>query len=288
MFSIAKAETLVADLQEQTEKLTGFVDDLPDILMKLAVCAVVIALGVLVLRTGRKLIRKIWLRYSRKRRASDAETAEYRAANESTVLSLLTSLFDYIIYFAVLIIVLARLGVDTSSLLTVAGIGGVAISLGSQTLIKDFIAGVFLWIDGYIKIGDTITIGAQTGTVENVALRTTTLRTTNGNLIMIPNGDIRAITNRSRDYRCALVDMTIAHGQDYRAVIAALQQAMNELAASSDIAHEPPKVLGVIASDARCATIRIECRCEINEGWDLEREIRLAALECMARNNFKP
>lgn len=254
------------------------VHDLPAILTRLAAAALLAAIGIIILRLGRRLIQR-WYQKSSAQKPDSSQT--------QTLRTLFLSLFNYIMYFAIAMMALSALGVDVSSLLAMAGVSGVAIGFGCQSLVKDFVSGLFLWVEGRLNVGDVVTVGGQTGTVETMALRTTTLRGTNGNLFTIPNGDIRTVINMTRDYRFALVDITAAHGQDYRRVMSLLQSAMEELARGLELS-QPPQVLGVTASDARAATFRIECKCDAEMAWALEREIRLAALECFAKEGIKP
>lgn len=277
-------------LKETRTALTAFVDRLPDLLVRLIFAILVLVIGIIVLRLGRRLIRRISDNYIRKhpRYNRNGEPAERQISGQKTARDLAISIFNYVLYFTIAMATMSTLGVDVTSLLAVAGVSGIAIGFGCQTLVKDFLSGLFLWTDGYIKVGDIITAGSFTGTVENVALRTTTLRGTNGNIMVIPNGEIRAITNMTRDYRCALVDITVAHGQDYAAVIDLLRNAMQDLDKKLDYIDEAPAVLGIIASDGRAATVRIESKCDIADCWTLEREIRLIALTEMQKAGFKP
>ena len=252
-------------------------NDLPVILTRLLAAALLAAAGLLVLRLGRKIIKKIC-----------SKKCDRQLNPQRTLHSLFLSLFNYTMYFAIGMMVLSALGVDVSSLLAVAGVSGVAIGFGCQTLVKDFVSGLFLWIEGRINVGDVVTVGGQTGTVESMALRTTTLRGIDGNLFTIPNGDIRTVINMSRDYRCALVNITVAHGQNLPHILSALQKAMDELGKRLELQEETPQIIGLTASDARGVTIRIECKCRVEQGWALEREIRLAALECLAKEGYKP
>lgn len=254
------------------------IDDLPVILTRLLAAALLVAAGLLALRLGRRVIRRAYRRAGKGKEAS---------AQTQTLHTLFLSLFNYLMYFAIALAALSALGVNVASLLTVAGVGGVAIGFGCQSLVKDFISGLFLWIEGRINVGDVVIVGGQTGTVESMALRTTTLRATNGNLFTIPNGDIRTVVNMTRDYRCALVDITVAHGQDDKRVLALLQEAMDALKARLELSEEAPQVIGLIASDGRASTVRIECKCEVEKGWALEREIRLAALQCLEKEGVK-
>ena len=258
---------------------------LPQILVSLAEAAAVIVIGIAIIWLGRKLIGAAIRRHDRK---TGDDLSSQAQSGRRTARTIFISLFNYLMYFLIILLVLATLGVDVAGMLTVAGVGGVAVGFGCQTLVKDFISGLFLLLDGYVKVGDVVAINGVSGKVETVALRTTTVRCSNGNLQVIPNGDIRAVTNMTRDYRCALVDITVAHGQNYSHALEVLKQAMAEYDIASDLIDEPPTVCGYISSDARAATVRIECRCNVRECWEIERHIRLACLEAMSRAGIKP
>lgn len=251
----------------------------PSFLARLGTAIVIVVVGVFAVKMSRKLIRHIFKSRQLKHLSRDEKQSK-------TVESLTTSLLDCLIVAGIATSALSVLGVDVSSLLAIAGIGGVALGFGAQALVKDFISGMFLWAEERVKVGDTVTIAGQTGTVESVALRTTVLRGVNGFQYVIPNGDIRTVANMSRGYRCALVDLTILHGQDYRRAITVLTEAMEKLAQKLSL-EETPDVPGLISSDFRSATVRIECKCDVSIVWSLEREIRLAALEAFAAAGIK-
>ena len=267
-------------IQVVTDAWQKFVSQWPAYLIRLVYAAVIILVGCLALRFGRHLIRKICARAANGKK-------QRTAAQTKTIQSLAISIFNYTVYFAIALIALSALGVDVSSLLTIAGVSGVAIGFGSQTLVKDFISGMFLWGEGRINVGDIVTVAGHTGAVEDIALRTTTLRDNEGYLYTIPNGDIRTVINMSRDYRWAQVDLPLSHGQDWAAVIDVLQDEMNAYAAQKQLT-DTPKVIGLIASDRFSATIRIQMKCEVRDDWILEREIRQAALTRLEKEGYKP
>ncbi len=247
------------------------------LLTRLTVAAAIVAAGLVILWLGRKLMKRLL-------KADEKDGSD--AGQKKTLQTLLNSLFGFAVYFAIGCMALSALGVNVESLLAVAGVGGLAIGFGCQTLVKDFVSGLFLWLEGKIKVGDIVTVGGMTGTVESMALRTTTLRSVNGNLYTIPNGDIRTVVNMTRDYRFALVNVTLSHGQDYALAMEKLQQAMAVLDEQEAILEEPPKVVGLIANDRFSVTVRIECKCQVDDCWEAERKIRLAALECLKKEGF--
>lgn len=258
-------------LQQITEEGRELVSSLPAHLMRLFSVLVLIGLGVVVIRLGRRIVNRLY---------KHAQRGKEPTAHMRTAHTLLCSLLDVIMYAAIVISVLTTLGVNVDSLLTVAGIGGFAITFGCQTLIKDFISGIFLWLEGLINVGDTVTVAGQTGRVESMALRTTTLRGANGNLFTVPNGDIRTVVNMNRDFRVAIADVTIIHGQDYAAALHGIQHAMNELKEQMNL-ENIPQVAGITDMDPHVATIRITCRCMTHDCQKVEMAMRLAALEKM-------
>ena len=265
-------QTVLSEINKVWEALPGFLEGL------LTAC-IIFAIGVLIIKLGRRIISKGFLRYS---------TRHPESNRGGTLQTLLTSLFNILMYTAVGLTCLSALGVNVTSLLAVAGVSGVAIGFGCQTLVKDIISGMFLWFEGSCKVGDIVTLSGQTGKVENVSLRTTTLRGTNGNIYVIPNGEIRTVVNMTSDFRCAVVDVTIAHGQDYTNALKVLAEAMQRVNEKFDFIDEDPVVRGYVSMDRGAATIRIECRCPVDKCWELERGIRLTALEALKEANIKP
>ena len=267
-------------IQVVTEAWQKFVSQWPAYLIRLVYTAVIILVGCLALRFGRHLIRKICARAANGKK-------QRTAAQTKTIQSLAISIFNYTVYFAIALIALSALGVDVSSLLTIAGVSGIAIGFGSQTLVKDFISGMFLWGEGRLNVGDIVTIAGQTGVVEEIALRTTTLRNNSGYVYTIPNGDIRTVVNMSRDFRWAQVDLPISHGQDWDAIIRVLQDEMKLFAEERKL-ENTPEVIGLIAADRFSATLRVQVKCAVKDDWVLERAMRQAVLTRLAKEGFKP
>ena len=116
---------------------------------------------------GRRMIASIVKKRGQKDKKSVAQM--------NTVKSLASSIFNYIIYFIIVTVTLSIFGVNVSSILAVAGVGGIAISFGAQTLVKDIMSGMFIWMEGTITAGDVVKINDLAGTVESIAIRTTSI-----------------------------------------------------------------------------------------------------------------
>ena len=254
---------LAKDLYQQT----------PVILMRLILAALTILIGIVVLRVLRKLIN----RKSKKNRA---------IRQAETVRSLSNSNISYLMYFFVALVVLRIFGIDLTSLLAVAGIGSIAIGFGAQTLVKDIISGLFLWMEGNLNVGDVVTVGGYNGRIESLSLRTTTLRGTDGSLYAVPNGDIRTVVSRSQGNQVAQVNVTVAHGQDLLHAQQIIEDECIQLKQRLAL-KTLPRLYPAIASDARCVTMRVEMPCEADEAWSLEREIRLSMFARLQKEGIK-
>jgi moderate conductance mechanosensitive channel len=151
-----------------------------------------------------------------------------------------------IIALAVLMILLA-LNINITPILASAGIVGLAVSLGAQSLIKDYIGGVLILFENQFNVGEDIEVDIVTGTVERIELRATYVRDLQGKLFIVPNGDIRILSNNSRDWRRVVVDLNIAFdaeiNQAVQALQAALQQADRDEVLKANL-MEPPTIQG--------------------------------------------
>lgn len=248
-----------------------------DVVIRLAIALAIVGGGICLVFAGKKLLKAVF-----SRKTADPENE----GQKKTLQSLLTNLLSFTVYFAAGCMALSALGVNVESILAVAGVGGLAIGFGCQTLVKDFVSGLFLWLEGNLKVGDVVTVGGLTGTVEKMALRTTSLRAANGNLYTIPNGDIRTVVNMTRDFRYALVDIVLAHSQDYQKAMDVMQAAMVILDEREEMLEETPRVVGITGNDRFAVTIRIECKCDVEKCWEVERKIRQAALESLKKEGF--
>lgn len=271
-------DSVSQELQQAATTLSKLYDNLPMIITRLLTAGVAIVIGLLLLRFFRRLVNK-HISYR-------PGTARRTMQQAETLRSLISSIIGYLMYFFIALVVLRIFGVDLTSLLAVAGIGSIAIGFGAQSLVKDIISGMFLWMEGNITVGDIVTLSGCTGRVEAMSLRTTTLRGTDGVLYAIPNGDIRTVTCRSRGQVVAQVNITVAVGQDMLIVQQVLQDECALLAERLGL-PQSPTLYPAIAGDAQRITMRVECPCEPDACWTLEREIRLSLYERLRKENIR-
>lgn len=257
----------VGDIIEQAGDHAGnLVSNLPMLTTRLLMAALVIFLGVIFIRIGRRMIASIVRMRSQK--------GMHTVQQVSTIKSLATSVFNYIMYFIIVTVVLSILGVNVTSILALAGVGGIAISFGAQTLVKDIISGMFIWMEGSITVGDVVTINGLSGVVESIAIRTTVVRDYNGNIYVIPNGDIRTITNMSRDFKRAIVDIRCPYEADQARIVQILEEEMEKAGEEIDGLTSVPEVMSILSFDTDAVVVRIAVQCPVGQHWRIERDLR--------------
>ena len=173
-----------------------------------------------------------------------------------TLTELLKTLLSYSIYFIALVAVLAEFQIDTTSLIAGAGVLGLALGVGAQSLIKDFITGFFIILEDQYAMGDYIVVGDMAGKVEEVGFRVTKLRDMNGVLHIIPNGSIVKVSNHTRAPLQATVNMPVAHEANIDQALALIEQACNDVKDMPEVVEEP-KVLGIVDYRATDVIVRV-------------------------------
>jgi small conductance mechanosensitive channel len=211
-----------------------------------------------------------------------AERAAQRADTLSLVLRSVASLF---IWGIAVLMVLGELGINLAPLIAGAGIVGVALGFGAQSLVKDFLSGFFMLLEDQFGVGDVVDIGEASGTVEKVTLRITTVRDINGTLWHVPNGEILRVGNKSQLWSRALLDISVAYGTDVERASAVIKETADALWRDETFAGlvmEEPEVLGLERFDPDGVTIRLTVKTVPAEQFRVERELRArlkAALE---------
>ena len=184
-----------------------------------------------------------------------------QAARIKTLASLVNSSISYVLTFVFGIMLLRAFGLDPLPLLTTASVAGLAVGFGAQKLVKDMISGFFILLENQYGVGDYVTIGAATGTVDEVGLRTTRIRDDVGKLYILSNGDITQVCNQSRGAVASYVEIGVAPTTDVAKATDVLNKAGQELTREQpdlDFA-EPPSVQGLGAMDAAKLTLRVSC-----------------------------
>jgi small-conductance mechanosensitive channel len=175
------------------------------------------------------------------------------------------------------LMVLREIDVDVMPVLTGAGIVGLAVGFGAQTLVKDLISGFFLILENQVRVGDVVAINGTGGLVEAINIRTIVLRDLEGVVHVFPNGAIERLANRTKDFSYYLVDVGVAYKEDVDRVMTTLRRIGGELAADPVYGLsvlDPLEVLGVDAFDESQVTIKIRIKTVPLKQWEVGRELR--------------
>lgn len=232
--------------------------------------AIIVGLGLAVMA----VVRRVQARWTARANASGAAHQQRLL----TVAGLLGSVARYVVWAVVGVTVLSEVGVEVGPLLASAGIAGLAIGFGAQTLVKDVISGFFLLFDGTIGHGDLITFTGKTGTVEYVGLRLIKMRTFDGELVMIPAGELRVFGNKSVGFARVIVDVGLSYEQDVSRALEALEAVAGEWAATDGargvLLEEAPQVQALTALGESAVTARIIVQVRPGEQFQAERDLR--------------
>ena len=199
-----------------------------------------------------------------------------RARRAATYINVVRSIIGYVIFFFVLVLILRVFGVNYTAILAGAGVMGLAVGFGAQTLIRDFISGFFLLLEDLIRVGDYVTVGDIEGTVEVVGMRVSKVRAFDGTLHVVPNGELTRFGNRSRGYMRAIVVLDLAYEQDAGKGIALARQVMEQwYKENADDAIEPPVVAGLLKFGEAGVQVRVAVKVKPGRQWDTEQQLRL-------------
>lgn len=217
------------------------------------------------------------------------ETETKRAASRAKTISIvLSSVASAVIWGIAGLMILGEIDIEIGPLIAGAGIAGVALGFGAQTVVRDFLTGIFMLIEDQFGVGDVIDVGQVSGptiggVVEKVSLRTTTLRDVHGTVWHVPNGEILRVANKSQLWSRALLDIEVAYDTDIRLAEGIIQRVATDLweehqETMGDILEEP-EVWGVEDLGADGIAIRLVVKVEPAKQWVIERELRLRIKE---------
>jgi moderate conductance mechanosensitive channel len=199
------------------------------------------------------------------------------AARAETLKTVLRSIASFVIWTFAALMVLGELNINLGPLIAGAGVAGVALGFGAQSLVRDFLSGIFMLIEDQYGVGDVIDVGEAVGVVETMTLRTTKLRSVDGAVWHVPNGEIRRVGNMSQQWSRALLDVEVAYSTDLthaREVIARVCDVVYGEPEWRGVILEPPEIWGVERFGADAIAIRVVLKTKPGEQWRLQREVR--------------
>lgn len=213
---------------------------------------------------------------------------KYNAKRVQTLKSLTVSVIRYTLYFLAVTMILEEFGFPVASLLAGAGVLGLAVGFGAQNLVRDVITGFFILAENQFSVGEHVKIGTIEGIVEEIGIRTTKIKAFEGQIHIVPNGEISLVTNYSSTQSIRILfDVSIAYEADMDQAIAVLEQVCQDFAVTNEKLVEGPKVLGVQTLGDYGVQIRILGRSVPGEQWTLERALKRKIKETLDREGIE-
>jgi len=247
---------------------------------------VIIALAI----AGLVVIRIVRHRILRAVRSQEGLPRE-RQQQLITLVGIATWSATVLVVTVAVLMLLSRFGIDIAPLLAGVGVAGLAIGLGAQTLIKDLLGGFFVVIENQYAVGDTVRVGALLGEVERLTLRITCLRDDNGQLHIIPNGEARIVSNQTKKWSRAVVDLAVAYEEDLDRVLGVLGEAAEAFvrdAAWGPLLLGAPEVQGPMSLDDRAVGVRVMVKTSPGRQGEVTRELRKRVLAACERHGIAP
>ncbi|HEX4879343.1 MAG TPA: mechanosensitive ion channel family protein [Limnobacter sp.] len=258
-------------MNEQFETLFKYIEPakLLDLGLQATKFVLVIVAALVILRIVKTTIDRVGMGMQARSKSLDDQK------RIDTLMRVLKYVANVVVLLLGALIALGTIGISIAPVLAAAGVVGLAVGFGAQSLVKDYFTGVVLLIENQIRAGDFVEVGGKSGTVENVTLRYVRLRDAHGNVHFVPNGQIASVTNSTMDFAYAVVDVGIAYKEDVDASIQVMQKVGAELAedvAWQDKITEPMAVLGVQDLADSAVVVRLRFKTLPGEQWAVRRE----------------
>jgi small-conductance mechanosensitive channel len=235
--------------------------------------AAIIVVAFIVIRIFRLIIRRF-----KERIVPPEEVEMERAKRTETLARILLQIVRIVVIVAAVLMCLKEVGIDIGPLLAGVGIVGLAVGFGAQSLVKDIISGFFILLENRMNVGDVVKIAGEAGLVESVGLRVTVLRDLEGKVHVIPNGEITTLTNMTKEWSRAVLDVGVAYKEDVDHVIEVLKEIGRELEQDETFGPliiEPMEVLGLDSFGDSSVNIKVMFKTQPIKQWTVAREFRL-------------
>jgi small-conductance mechanosensitive channel len=238
------------------------------------------------------LIAKFVIRFAEKAitRVFNHRAIRMDERRTKTMTTLLINIMHYVVYFLVGMMILANLGVNITTLIAGAGVVGLAIGFGAQSLVKDVITGFFIIFEDQFGVGDNVMINTNVeirGNVEEVGLRITKIRAYTGEIHILANSQIIQVTNYSKANSLAVLDISVAYEEDLDRVFRVLEEVGTQAFDELDTIVSKPQVLGVQMFGASEVVVRMTADCKPMEHYAVARELRRRVKEAFDREGIE-
>ncbi|MCF7926497.1 MAG: mechanosensitive ion channel family protein [Candidatus Izimaplasma sp.] len=204
-----------------------------------------------------------------------------------TLLRLLSKIVKYVVYFLVIALILNEFNVNITPILASAGILGLALGFGAQEIVRDFISGFLIILEGSVNVGDTVSIGDFKGKVIDIGIRTTIIQNWTGQHKIINNGLIDSIINFSKDNSTAVVDFGVAYDTDLLKLQELMVKFIEEIDGKYEVVTETPQFLGVSELADSSINLKIIAKTISNEHFSVERNIRRDLVVFFNKNDIE-
>ncbi len=242
-------------------------EKIQNIIGKIIQIIIILILMAIAIKVGNYIINRFV-----KRQAMSRASFTLDEKKATTIGEVLKSILRYSVYFFGVAAIVANIFTGIS--LTLASIGGVALGFGAQNLVKDLINGFFILFEDQYAVGDYVTIGSFSGTVETIGIRTTVLKGFSGDIHLIPNGTIQQVTNHSRGAMKVEVDVVVPYKENYDKVSNIINNACKKVVEENENVIDEPKVLGIVSLDSSSMTIRVNGTSKPMGQWEIERTLK--------------
>ncbi len=216
-------------------------------------------------------------RFERRIATADAQRPDQGLQRARTLSGVLRASAVIVIWVIAVIMALGAAGVAIGPLIAAAGIGGIAIGFGAQSLVKDFFSGFFMVMERQFDVGDVVEVAGVTGVVETLGLRTTVVRSLDGTRHVVPNGEIRVTTNHTKEFSRYLIDLPVPYEQDTDEVARIAREVTERMRAESrfrGVIIAPATILGVDDYADSSVNLRMYLETQPGKQWEVGREFR--------------
>lgn len=274
-------DTFAEALAALLGRLAAIEGPLVVVVSRILVVLAAVGLALVGYRAGSRLIDRLL------RPLEGASDYPVKVQRARTLGPLMKSVTRYALAFMALMVTLREVGVDIRALLVSAGVLGLAVGLGAQSLIKDVITGFFILFEGLIAVGDVIEVGSHVGTVESIGLRVTKLRMLNGAQRVIPNGELTQFANYNKGWARAVLDVTVAYDVDVRRALELLERLAREWGRETGLALEDPQAQGIVRFGDGELGLRLMVKVPADKRAEAEMELRRRIKETFDREGIQ-